>query len=358
MNIGVVLLSATLTCFLLSYEAVEAKKELMPYGFDFSKIYPSIEENPNSRELIMKDMVAALGNGEEVVYRETNEEALQLWIFRPTIVPSEPVPAIIFIHGGGWGGGHAAYFAPQAIYFAQRGIVSVSINYRLTRSYSNNYPEKVRKPMESHMEDCIRDAKSAIRWLRFHANDYGIDPARLVISGGSAGAHIAASLGAMDTYNNPEDDLSVSPAPNAMVLFNPAIDFVDSVEGRKIGMPQAERLGIPIEEFSPAHLVDGRTPPTLILSGENDTLIPPLSVYKFLERMKRHGRPARFVEYKGVAHGFFNYWPARNPFFASTLEQADQYLVELGYLKGNSNVRTLIDWYGTEPRRTVGDNSE
>lgn len=362
LNVVGVMVFAILACLLFSSENVEAKEGPLPYGFDFSKMYPSSEDDPTSREQIMKDMVAALSKGEEIVYRETEEEALKLWIFRPTkrqgTGSSPSVPAIVFIHGGGWGGGHAAYFSPQAIYFSQRGIVSVSINYRLTRSFSDNYPDKIRKPRESYMEDCIRDAKSAIRWLRLHAGDYGIDPARIVVAGGSAGAHVAASLGPMDTFNNPEDDLGISPLPNAMVLFNPAIDFVDSEDGRKIGMPQAERLGIPIEKFSPAHLVDATTPPTLVLSGELDTLIPPSSIHKFLERMETHDRSARFVEYAGKGHGFFNYWPARNPYFASTLDETDKYLVELGYLKGKSNVRRLINWYEKAPRATVHDSRD
>ncbi len=70
--------------------------------------------------------------------------------------------------------------------------------------------------------------------------------------------------------------------------------------------------------------------------------------------MKENDVPARFVEYAGASHGFFNYWPAHNPYFASTLEQTDQYLTELGYLSGQPNVRDL---YALVSNRTTDDRS-
>lgn len=332
---------------------LSASESTTVYGFDFSKTYA----DPDDRTVIMEDMMSGLEQAEEVIYRTTDEEDLKLWVFSPETKKNNPssgkIPAIVFIHGGGWGGGHAAYFSPQAIYFAQRGIVAVTINYRLTRSLTENIPDKIRKQTVSYIEDCVRDSKTAIRWLRTHAQDYHIDPGKIIISGGSAGAHIAGCLTPMDQFNNPGDDLHVSPRPNAMIFFNPAIDFVDSEQGRKIGLAQAERLGMPLEETSPAHLVDQNTPPTLILSGENDPLIPPPLINNFLGRMKENDVQARFIEYAGANHGFFNFWPAHNPYFASTLEHADQYLTELGYLSGQPNVSDLMHWYQTEPQTTV-----
>jgi len=322
-------------------------------GIDFSKDFT----DPEDRDAIKLYMTEALDEAEAIVYRSTSEEDLKLWIYRPTtsnaVGPRERTPAIVFIHGGGWGGGHASYFAPQAYYFAQRGILSVTLNYRLTNSLTENIPRKVPKREKSYIEDCVRDAKSAMRWLRSRADELGIDPDRIVVSGGSAGAHIAMCLGTMNAFNNPEDDLALSPHPNAMILFNPAIDFIESEQGRKIGRAMADRLGLPLETLSPAHLVDTKTAPTLILSGEKDTLIPPALVYRFLERMAAVDRPARFVEYAGAGHGFFNFWPARNPYFVSTIEKADEYLVELGYLSGEPDIRQRVPWYTGEPAFTV-----
>lgn len=316
------------------------------YSFDFSKNYP----NPEDSLAIKMDMRAALDQAEAVTYRSTEEEDLQLWIFEPHNPASETVPAIVFIHGGGWNHGHAAYFAPQAIYFAQRGMVAVTINYRLRKNLTDNLPESTTKQSESYHEDCVRDGKSALRWLRGHASQYHIDPDRIVVCGGSAGGHIAACLSTMDSFNNPEDNLAISPAPNAVILFNPALDFVENELGQNIGRQQTERLGVPIESLSPAHLVDTQTPPTLILSGEHDPLIPPVLVHKYLDRMKHHGRPARYIEYLGEDHGFFNFWPARNPNFASILEEMDRYLVDLNYLAGSPKVRDLVPWYEEAPK--------
>ena len=69
--------------------------------------------------------------------------------------------------------------------------------------------------------DCIKDAKSAVRWIRTNAARLGIDPNRIVAGGGSAGAHIAAAAANIRDFDEPGEDRSTSSVPNALVLFNP-----------------------------------------------------------------------------------------------------------------------------------------
>jgi acetyl esterase/lipase len=343
--------------------SVDAGPKTTIYGLDFAKAYPT-PENPKDRAAIEADMVRVLGSGQEFTYRHTGEEELKLWLYPPNpgvknTKPSEkPTPAVVFIHGGGWGGGHASYFSPQAIYFAQRGVTAVTINYRLTNSLSDNIDKKVAKKEKSFVEDCVKDSKTALRWLRQHAAQFNIDPDRIVCAGGSAGAHIISAMATMPEFNNPGDNLKISARPNTMVLYNPAFDFVDSTPGGKKGVAQSKRLGVPIEQVSPPHRVDATTPPTLVLSGEKDGWAPPDLLHAFMNRMKKHSRPVTFVEYLGATHGFFNYWPSQNPFFASTTKQMDLYLIELGYLNGAPNVRKLMPWYQDEPATRVHRNMD
>ncbi|MHC4996081.1 MAG: alpha/beta hydrolase [Planctomycetota bacterium] len=339
--------------------SLHAEPSTTVYGLDFSKAYPANPDNPKDRSLISADMVRVLDHAQEYTYRHTGEEELKLWLYPPTTPPTpgdEPTPAIVFIHGGGWGGGHASYFSPQAIYFAQRGVTALTINYRLTGSLSDNVNAKIKKKKPTYAEDCVRDSKTALRWLRHHAAQFNIDPDRIAVAGGSAGAHIIAAMATMPRFNNPGDNLKTSARPNAMILYNPAFDWVDSTPGRKKGLAQSKRLGLPIEQVSPPHLVDGATPPALLLSGELDNWSPPDILHSFMDRMKTHGRPVTFVEYLGAHHGFFNYWPSQNPFFASTTEQLDRYLIGLGYLQGEPNVRELMPWYQEEPGIRVHKN--
>ena len=94
---------------------------------------------------------------------------------------------------------------------ADRGMVAITVEYRLG----------VGKGI--FIEDCIKDAKSAMRWVRTNAKKFGIDPDRIASGGGSAGGHLAACVTTIDKFNSEGDNLSISPVPNAMLLFNPAL---------------------------------------------------------------------------------------------------------------------------------------
>ena len=148
-----------------------------------------------------------------IQYKQIDSLKLYLELFSPeNMNPGVKYPAMVFFHGGGWINGDRSQFAHQADYFSKRGIVCFLADYRLM--------DKTEKsPLV-----CLMDAKSSIRYIRHNAERFGIDPAKLIASGGSAGGHLAAATALIDNYNEITDDVSISCRPDVLVLFNPVID--------------------------------------------------------------------------------------------------------------------------------------
>jgi len=224
------------------------------------------------------------------------------------IQPDERRPCVFFIHGGGWGG-HPRMLAPQAAWLQRRGYVVVNIHFRSPR-----------KPLTPH--DTLRDARAAYRWTMDHAEQLQIDPQRVVVSGGSAGGHLSLALLTIGL----KDDPVISRPPRGLVLFNPAIDLVDGWAG---GRKKCEQAKIDPRSLSPAHHVRPDLPPTLVLSGERDSVIPPALVHQFVKRMEAAGNECRFVEYPDAGHGFFNYGRENNVYFQWTMWAFEDFLQDV-----------------------------
>lgn len=244
------------------------------------------------------------------VYKTVEGTELTLHIFNPSDHREEDKrPAIVFFFGGGWEKGNPEHFYRQSEHLASRGMVAICADYR-TASRHNTSPA-----------ECVEDGKSAMRWVRGHADELGIDPDQLAAGGGSAGGHIAAATALLDGFNKERDDNSVSCRPNALVLFNPVIDNGPDGYGY-------ERVKDYWEAFSPLHNIREGAPPTLILLGTEDELIPVKTVKKFEKEMLSVGSRCEVVLYEGQEHGFFN-----EVKFERTLAEMDRFLVSLGYLK-------------------------
>lgn len=255
---------------------------------------------------------------EIVVYKKIDTLSLNLEVYRPQAESTENgFPAMVFFFGGGWIGGSISQFEPHARYFSERGIVCFLVDYRVkSRNQSS--------PFESLM-----DAKSAIRFIRSHADEFQIDPNKIIASGGSAGGHLAAATALIDGYNDPMDNLGISCKPSALVLFNPVIDNGPGGYG-------FERIGGAYKDFSPLHNIQEGAPPTIIFLGTNDDLIPVETMEYYQTIMERVGSRCELHLYEGQPHGFFNY---RNfEFYESTLRKTDEFLQSLGYLEKRSRL--------------------
>ncbi len=251
----------------------------------------------------------AEGKVEEFVYKKTPQGDLKMYVhFPPGWTAQDKRPAIVFFFGGGWTSGRVTQFEPQAKYLAQRGMVAARADYRV-RSRHGTAPDK-----------CVEDAKSAVRWLRVNAAKLGIDPQRIVASGGSAGGHIAACTATVPDFEAAGEDSSISSRPNLLVLFNPVLNTV--AIGEKYGMSEIGR------KISPNQHLSKDVPPTILFFGTEDRFTD--GGKEFIQKAKDLGLQAQLYLAPGQPHGFFN----RSPWQERTTFLMDEFLAAHGYLKG------------------------
>lgn len=223
-------------------------------------------------------------------------------------VPEDQRPAILFFFGGGFRIGTREQFTRQAVYLASRGMVAATADYRIKDKH------------DATIDQCVEDAKSAMRWFREHSPMLGIDVNRIVASGGSAGGYLALSTAIIPGLETVGEDVAVSYRPNALVLFNPALSrrVVDD-------RVPTEELG---RQLTPIHHVTPETPPMLVMFGTQDRLLP--GALEFMEKTEALGCRVEKLIVEGAGHGFFN----RDPWFKPTLHRADEFLASLGYVEG------------------------
>ena len=257
---------------------------------------------------------AADFTSETLVYKKVGDRELHLYVEKPAgWKATDRRPAIVFFFGGGWVGGSPGQFQGQSEYLATRGMVGIRVQYCVIAKGDKGPPII-----------CCNDAKSAMRWVRAHAAELGIDPQRIAAAGGSAGGHLAAFTSLVPGVDDSNDDLKVSPKGNALVLFNPVFD-----NGPDGGWGTA-RVGNHYQEFSPAHNVTSNAPPTVVFLGGQDTLISTNVLERFKANMTKAGVRCDPHVYAGQPHGFFN----KEPYKTATLIEVDKFLASLGWLKG------------------------
>jgi acetyl esterase/lipase len=161
-----------------------------------------------------------------------------------------------------------------------------------------------------------------MRYIRVHATELGIDPQKIIVSGGSAGGHLAVSTALFDKVNEDSDDLTISATPTALVLLFPVIDT------SKEGYGQA-KIGERWQELSPAHNVRAGLPPTLIFHGTGDTVTPFAGAKTFHEAMLKAVNRCELDINEGGAHG---YLMRSKALFDDTMTKTDAFLKSLGLL--------------------------
>ena len=259
--------------------------------------------------LMMTAMAQEVKPDQIVKYKTVGDVSLDLHVFYPLGHSDEDrSPAIVFFFGGGWNGGSPTQFYRQSEQLASRGMVAICADYRTKKKHGT-------PPM-----DCVRDAKSVMRWVRSHAGELGVDPDRLLAGGGSAGGHLAAATAVVKPFNETGEDTSISCRPAALVLFNPVFDNGPDGYGH-------DRVQEVWQDFSPLHNLDETVPPTLVMLGTQDNLIPVATAEAWKAKMDELGVRCDLVLYEDQPHGFFN-----KAKFKETLAETDRFLTSLGYL--------------------------
>ncbi len=262
---------------------------------------------------------------EKVIYKSIDNIDLNLYIFRPTDFDNSKIyNSIIFFHGGAWNTQNTSQFKRHSMYFASRGIVAITAEYRVTSIHNST-------PFQS-----LEDAKSAIRYVRLNAKSLSINPDKIAVSGGSAGGHLAAAAANISKYDNINENLKISSKPNLLILYNPILDTTPNAWGygsfiRRIGNKTTDNP----KEISPIHHISKDTPPTIILTGTKDNKVPVKKINKYKEIMSSKDVRCDVIFYQDAEHGFFN----RGDYFIDTVFQTDIFLKSNWYLSGPPTIK-------------------
>ncbi|MCA9034362.1 MAG: DUF1080 domain-containing protein [Planctomycetaceae bacterium] len=240
---------------------------------------------------IQKDIACGMGG----------DQPLKLDLATPLEKPTDGLsPCVVVIHGGAWRGGKKEQFHQLVQQFAARGYVSASLQYRLCPAHT--FPAQ------------IEDVKCAIRFLRAHATDYGIDPERIGAVGFSAGAHLSMMLGVMDQQDGFHGtggwEEQADKVQAVVAFFGPTrLDADDLPDISRplvhdfLGGSAAER---PAEyrAASPISWVTGNDAPMLLFQGTQDPLVPHTQAWSMTQKMQETGVAGRVELLVGAGHGW------------------------------------------------------
>jgi acetyl esterase/lipase len=219
---------------------------------------------------------------------------LDLYVTR---TPEKPLPTLIWIHGGGWTGGTKESYAGIPAYLAM-GMNVVNVEYRLARV--------------AQAPAAVEDCRCALRWVIQHAKEYGIDVNRIVVSGGSAGGHLALTTGmvpasaGLDRQCPGPDNLKVA----AIVNWYGISDVNELLDGPNMKAYAVTWLGSATDRdqiamrVSPLAYVRAGLPPVLTIHGDADPTVPYTQSVRLHKALSDAGVANELMTMPGGKHGF------------------------------------------------------
>lgn len=246
----------------------------------------------------------------DVSYIPNGDDAQKLDLYLPEKPADRPLPLIVHIHGGGWMGG--SKFPCGVMHMVTKGYVVASIEYR--------FSQKAKFPAQ------IQDCQAAIRWLRANSKQYGIDPERVGVVGGSAGGHLSALVGTAGGKKafapiggNEEQSDRVQAVCDIFGPANFGTVMKQADEDKNVrnifkfnspSDPYSQLIGVSLEgnkektdAVSPVHYVSKDNPPILILHGTHDALVPLAQSEEFATALKEKGVEVWLQKLPGSGHG-------------------------------------------------------
>ena len=257
------------------------------------------------------------------IYKTTDGNELQVDIFYTSeAVKKGNNPAIAFFHGGGWAYGKPSEFFTACERYAEKGFLCFAFEYRLCINPDESIPNPYITPVE-----CVKDARSAMRWIRANADDFRVDRNRIAAAGQSAGGQLALSTALCDDINEETDDLSISPVPNLLLLYSSNLNTVEAWADHLLGDRREE-----IWSISPYHRLKKGMPPAIEFHGKEDPQVPFYITEFYKVRTISLGNIFEQHVYEGRAH----YLAEGNEKYATyfdeeILEKTDIFLRKYGF---------------------------
>lgn len=223
-----------------------------------------------------------------LTYSEVNDRKMKLDLYAPKEKSAKLSPLLVFIHGGAWSGGNRLHYKYYCVEFAKRGYVAATISYRLSDV----------APFPAALDDC----RSAVNWLRKNAEKYNIDPDRIALVGGSAGGHLAMLTG----YSANDKDQTGAP-PKAVVNIYGVYDMTTDLARNNnnvrkfLGGTFEEKQAV-YEDASPKNHLDKNDPPTLVIHGTIDDVVPISQSDNLVARLEELGIPHTYEKLEGWPH--------------------------------------------------------
>lgn len=248
-----------------------------------------------------------------ITYVHYGKRALQLDLYLPTAKSKVIRPAIVLVHGGGWRSGYRTNLTPLAIAMAEQGYVAATISYRLAP--------------EAQYPAAIHDVKAALRWLRSHAEKYGVNPQQIAVAGASAGGQIASLTGVtsnIDKFDPQAQRSRVSSEAQAIINIDGLSDFTSeaarfheddprknpSSAGSWFGGRYAEKTAL-WHEASPTFYVNKNTPPILFLISAQERFS--VGHKEMIEKMQPLQIPYQVTQIPNTPHSFWLFDPWLQP---------------------------------------------
>lgn len=266
-----------------------------------------------AKPLSLKRDLELLKDARSFVYQNDAGIELHAHLFFPDDhQASDARPAVLFFHGGSWDVSMTTQFAPHAMHFASRGMVSAVVQYRVS-----SMPDTT-------AENALDDARAAILWLKNNQAELGIDPNRIIVAGAASGAYMALSLAMAQEGESPDD---YSAHPLAVIALSAMVDLTKK-------SPAIERFADPGNaiQSSPIKHVKKGLCPMLLVHGKADTIVPYEQIAKFTKAMKRKKNNCELIDFEGMNHSFFNFNVSAKH-FEITLNAMDAFLVNLDCLE-------------------------
>ncbi|MBG0857990.1 MAG: alpha/beta hydrolase [Bacteroidales bacterium] len=229
----------------------------------------------------------------DIEYKNIGGKSLQLDIYRPKN-RTDQLPLLVFIHGGSWRGGKRSDYQVYLVDFAEKGYITATISYRLLRD--GPYPA------------CIEDVTDAVDWFYRNYEAYGYDTSRIALVGGSAGAHLAllAAYGWRPDSMSGYSKVTHHNVKAVVDIYGP-VDFTDDYARNHPTVTSFlahtfEEAPEIFKEASPVHYLDKDDPPTMILQGTADRLVPAEQSDRFKVKLDSTGIPCVYHRLPGWPH--------------------------------------------------------